>query len=61
MATFKDDFIGIRKDPILKEEVYKLLEEYNGRLDKYLEIMEKKYIECQLWNKEYKENIDKFN
>jgi predicted HicB family RNase H-like nuclease len=61
MATFKDDFNGIRKDPIFKEEVYKLIEEHNGKLDKYLEKMDKKYIECQLWNKEYLENIDKFN
>jgi hypothetical protein len=53
MATFKDDFIEVGKDPIFKEEVYKLMEKYDGKLEKYLETMKIKYIECQLWNKEY--------
>ncbi|MDR2717349.1 MAG: hypothetical protein LBB89_04705 [Treponema sp.] len=61
MTTFNDDYNSIRKDPIFMEEVYKLVEEYDGKLEIYLEIMEKKYIECQLWNKEYLSNIDKIN
>jgi hypothetical protein len=59
MATFKDGFLGIRINPIFKEELYKLIEEHDGKLEKYLKTMEIKYIECQLWNKEYIEENNK--
>jgi hypothetical protein len=49
-----------RKDsPFLKKELYQTISEYGGDINKYMEyiIKEYRYIECQLWDNKYLEEI----
>ena len=61
MATFKDDFDGIRKEPLLKIELQKIIEDYNGNIDEFKKEKGIKYIECQLWDKSYLNDIIKID
>jgi hypothetical protein len=47
-----------RRNPFLKNELIKIIEEHTGKIGNILGEMEIKYIECQLWNKKYLETID---
>jgi len=46
-----------RREPFLKEKLYEMIENHNGKTDDLLKIIYENYqyhyIECQLWNKEY--------
>ena len=59
--TIGDSCAKFRKDnflnPILKNDLYKIINEQNGDIDIILRRHDTKYIECQLWNNKYLENI----
>jgi len=46
-----------RHDPFLKDKLFKMIEENNGNINEFLDEINKKYnyryIECQLWKKDY--------
>ena len=46
-----------RREPFMKEKLYEMIENNNGKIDKLLQTIYKDYhyhyIECQLWNKDY--------
>jgi len=48
---------GNLRDPFLKEELYELINEFNGNINLMLDSIYKKYdikyIECQLWDNKY--------
>ena len=52
-----------RRDPFLKNELYKIIEEHGGDIENYLKTIEKEYsyIECQLWDKSYLNDIIKID